>query len=40
MYSEAKVDVAIATVFHYDLISVQDVRNYGLKNKMNLRNFK
>ncbi len=39
--NEAKVDaVAIATVFHYDLISVQDVRNYGLKNKIDLRNFK
>ena len=39
--SKANVDaVAIATVFHYNLISVQDVRDYGLNNKMNLRNFK
>ncbi|MBD1171857.1 imidazole glycerol phosphate synthase cyclase subunit, partial [Pelagibacterales bacterium SAG-MED04] len=39
--SKANVDaVAIATVFHYDLISVQDVRDYGLKNKINLRNFR
>jgi len=39
--SKANVDaVAIATVFHYNLISVQDVRDYGLNNKMNLRNFR
>ena len=31
--------VAIATVFHYNLHTVKDVRDFGIKKKISLRKF-